>query len=187
VNLREAVAAIMPLLGDAQVICATGYISREACAAGDRPERFYMIGSMGQASSIGLGVALAQPKRPVVVLDGDGALLMNLGIVTMVGALAPANYYHLVLDNGVYASTGNQPTGASVPLESFARAAGYRRVERVDAANALRDRMRALLTEQGPAFCLVAVEPDEQTAAARVPHEPEVMASRFRQTLTHVD
>ena len=182
-NLREAVAAVMPLLGEAHVICATGYISREACAAGDRPEQFYMIGSMGQASSIGLGVALAQPQRPVVVLDGDGALLMNLGIVTMVGALAPSNYYHLVFDNGVYASTGNQPTGIAAPLESFARAAGYRCVERVVDATSLRERLRQSLAQRGPAFVVAMVEADEQAPAPRVPHEPEAMTARFRRSV----
>ncbi len=177
----------MPLLKGTHVICATGYISREACAAGDRSEQFYMIGSMGQASSIGLGVALAQPGRPVVVLDGDGSLLMNLGVVTMVGALAPKNFYHLVFDNGAYASTGNQPTGVAVPLEAFARSAGYRRVERIAEPQALRQRLEAMLREPGPAFLLVAIETNEQAPAARVPHEPEAMTARFRRSLACAD
>lgn len=183
-NLREAVAVVVPLLRNAHVICATGYISREACAAGDRPEQFYMIGSMGQASSIGLGVALAQPQRPVVVLDGDGSLLMNLGIVTMVGSLAPRNFYHLVLDNGAYASTGNQPTGLRASLETFARDGGYRQVVRVAEPEALRQHLEAMLREPGPAFLLIAITTDEETPAPRVPHAPEAMTARFRQTLT---
>jgi thiamine pyrophosphate-dependent acetolactate synthase large subunit-like protein len=182
-NLREAITTIMPLLKGAHVVCATGFISREARAALDRPEQFYMIGSMGQASSIGLGAALAQPQRPIVVLDGDGSLLMNLGMVTMAGMLAPRNFYHLVLDNGVYASTGNQPTGLRAPLEAFAREAGSRQVVRVAEPEALRQRLAAMLREPGPAFLLVAIRTDEQAPAPRVPHEPEAMTERFRRTL----
>ena len=80
--MRDAIARLLPLLKDEYLICANGYISRDAFNANDRPENFYMLGSMGQASSIGLGLALAKPKERIVILDGDGNLLMNLGIAS---------------------------------------------------------------------------------------------------------
>src|SRR5260370_34190498 len=88
-----------------------------------------MMGSMGLASAIGLGVALTRPARSTVVFDGDGNLLMNLGILPMVGSNAPRGFVHIVFDNEVYGSTGNQRSAASgVRLDAVAAAAGYRTV-----------------------------------------------------------
>jgi len=111
----------------AAVVSTTGYTSRELCAVADRPSHFYMQGSMGHASAIGLGFALRSPHRPVVVLDGDGAALMHLGTLSAIGYVAPRNLVHVVLDDGVYASTGAQPTtSATTDFARLARAAGYR-------------------------------------------------------------
>ncbi len=82
--MRDAISKLLPLLKDEFLICANGYISRDVFSALDRPKNFYMLGSMGQASSIGLGLALTRPKEKIVVFDGDGNLLMNLGILTMI-------------------------------------------------------------------------------------------------------
>jgi len=128
----RAAGAVLELLTDELVVVCNGFLSREVFALRDRPENFYMIGSMGQAPAIGLGLALAQPRRKVVVLDGDGNVLMALGTLATVGALAPKNFVHIVFDNEVYGSTGNQPTlSRTVRLEQMAKAAGYRNVERV--------------------------------------------------------
>ncbi|MCR4290106.1 MAG: thiamine pyrophosphate-dependent enzyme [Candidatus Scalindua sp.] len=113
-NYREAITTITELLDDQLVVCANGLISREAFTIRDRPENFYMIGSMGMASSIGMGVALNKPSKKTIILEGDGNLLMNLGSLPMVGSLQPGNLLHIVLDNEVYASTGNQPTISNV-------------------------------------------------------------------------
>src|SRR5436309_9853453 len=102
----EALRALQPLLGDAVVVHANGYIARSSFNVEDRPGNFYMIGSMGLASSIGLGVALSRPDRRVVIYDGDGNLLMNLGATAVIAAKRPANLIHVCFDNGVYASTG---------------------------------------------------------------------------------
>ncbi|MEI8357924.1 MAG: thiamine pyrophosphate-dependent enzyme, partial [Deltaproteobacteria bacterium] len=129
---REAIAAVLPFLEGHAVACANGFLSRWVCALGDRDSHFYMIGSMGLASSIGLGIAVARPEVPVGVIDGDGNVLMNLGSLAMTAALAPRRFRHVCLDNGVYASTGNQPTiSTRVSLEAIARAAGYADVARV--------------------------------------------------------
>ena len=131
-NYREAITTITELLDDQLVVCANGLISREAFTIKDRDENFYMIGSMGMASSIGLGVALNKPSKKVIILEGDGNLLMNLGSLPMAGSLQPGNLLHIVLDNEVYASTGNQPTISNViELEEMATSARYAYAKRV--------------------------------------------------------
>ena len=104
----DALAAARKPLGREPAIHANGYICRESFSLGDRPENFYMIGSMGLASAIGLGFTLAHGGTATVVFDGDGNLLMNLGILPLVAALGPRRFVHVVFDNEVYGSTGNQ-------------------------------------------------------------------------------
>jgi thiamine pyrophosphate-dependent acetolactate synthase large subunit-like protein len=181
---REALAAVLPLLRQHAVVCANGHISRWTCALGDKPSHFYMIGSMGLASSIGLGIALARPSVPVCVLDGDGNLLMNLGSLAMIGALKPASLRHVVLDNGVYASTGNQPTISSrVALEKVALAAGYRRTARVGDAATLVRTLEEQLDEPGPSLLLVVTAVEAGEPAPRVPFTPVEMRDRMRQAI----
>ena len=182
---RSALAAALPLLARHAVVCANGHISRWACALGDRSDQFYMIGSMGLASSIGLGIALVAPERPVCVIDGDGNLLMNLGSLAMVGALAPPRFLHLVLDNGAYASTGNQASiSRRVALEEIARAAGYRCTARVRDAGALLDRLARFAVVNGPALLLIETVPDDGDPAPRIPLTPRALAARMRLALT---
>ena len=181
-KLGEAVAAIGELLTDELVVHANGMISRESFTLKDRPEHFYMLGSMGLASSIGLGVALGRPERRVVVFDGDGNLLMNLGALAVVGACKPKNFLHVVFDNGVYGSTGNQRTVAQkVSLAEMARAAGYRAVIVATDREALVAGVRDCLGREGPLFVhvLVEVEPEEKKIG-RVSLEPHEIASRFK-------
>ena len=159
--------------------------SRELFTVGDRPEHFYMIGSMGLASSIGLGVALRRPERPVVILDGDGNVLMNLGTLGNIGESAPANLFHLVIDNGVYDSTGGQRTiSKAVSLESVARSCGYQRCERVNDLISLERLLRSLWREPGPAFLLIEVEPGNAEGIGRVEMTPPEIARRFRESAT---
>jgi phosphonopyruvate decarboxylase len=121
---REALAALIPYLGHALVFTTTGYISRELYGLADRPETFYMQGSMGHALALGLGAALSRPDRRVVVIDGDGAVQMHMGTCVTVGAMEP-DLLHVVLDNGAYESTGGQPA-TWVDWLSLGAAAGYR-------------------------------------------------------------
>ena len=109
---RDAIEKIMNSIDDELVICNIGFPSRELYDIEDRKENFYMIGSMGLASSIGLGLALSQPEKDVVVIDGDGALLMNMGSLVTVKACNPRNLTWIVINNGAYGSTGNQETYA---------------------------------------------------------------------------
>jgi sulfopyruvate decarboxylase subunit beta len=98
---------------NALIVGNIGFPSRELCAVHDRPSNFYMLGSMGLASSIGLGLALARPDRRVIAIDGDGAVLMNLGSLATIADQKPDNYLLVILDNGCYGSTGCQPTCTS--------------------------------------------------------------------------
>lgn len=180
-RLVDALRVVLPLLRDELVIHANGLIARESYALVDRPLNFYMIGSMGLASSIGLGLALAQPRRRVLVFDGDGNVLMNLGSLAMTAALRPANFFHLCFDNAAYGSTGNQRTiSAQVRLEEIAAAAGYAASARVTTTAELERTMCDWLPQRGPRFLLVRIEPDrEERPLPRVAHPPDVMAAQF--------
>ena len=121
----EILKEIAPILRDNLVVCNIGIPSQELHAIDDQPTNFYMLGTMGLASSIGLGLALAQPK-PVIVIDGDGSVLTNLGTLPTIGNNPSPNYILLIVDNGSYGSTGDQPTyaGMKTRLEDVARACG---------------------------------------------------------------
>src|SRR5262249_33829512 len=115
--------------GDAPIVASLGHPAYDLFAAGDRPQNFYTWGSMGVASSIGLGLALARPHARVFVIDGDGSLLMNLGSLATIGLLQPANLVLVVMDNEEYATTGGQPT----PTAHGADLAAAARAMRIDA------------------------------------------------------
>jgi sulfopyruvate decarboxylase subunit beta len=129
----DAIRAVTSAAGDALIVCNLGFPCRELYSILDRPENFYMLGSMGLASSIGLGMALARRDRRVISIDGDGAVLMNLGTLATVAGFAPENYLLVILDNGAYCSTGCQPTATSrsTDLAKMARGAGVRDVREV--------------------------------------------------------
>jgi len=114
---------------DGLIVANIGFPARELFSVHDRPENFYMLGSMGLASSIGLGLAMSQ-SEPVYVIDGDGALLMNLGTLATIAREAPPNLCLVIIDNRVYGSTGNQPTARAegTDIAALARAAGCKHV-----------------------------------------------------------
>ena len=180
ISRLAALEVVVKKLGREPAIHANGYMCRESFSIADRGENFYMIGSMGLASAIGLGLAMARPSPKTVVLDGDGNLLMNLGILPMVGALAPAGLVHCVFDNEVYGSTGNQisPSRAS-RLDRLAAAAGYRRVISVTEPAAIAAAFDEMLDSPGPHFLLAKVTTDE-AEVPRIPHTPQAIRDRFR-------
>ena len=128
----EILKEIAPILRDQLVVCNIGIPSQELHAIDDQPTNFYMLGTMGLASSIGLGLALAQSKT-VISIDGDGSVLTNLGTLPTIGNNAPSNYILMIIDNGSYGSTGDQPTytGMKTDLAGMARAAGCENVVEV--------------------------------------------------------
>lgn len=183
---REAVERILKQFpADTCFVCANGYISREAFNVDDQERLFYMLGSMGLGGSIALGAALAQPERKVAVLDGDGNVLMGLGALALIGAQKPKNLYHLVLDNGAYASTGNQPTiSRQVSLEGIAREAGYVAADRADTPAELDAKLSAQLQLDGPTFLRVMIDTEPHPKDfPRVNHTPEEITARFSRAL----
>ncbi len=182
---RDALRVIAPHLRDEVCVHANGYVSRAACAERDTERSFYMIGSMGLAAPIGLGIALARPSCRVVVFDGDGNVLMNPGALARLAAAAPANLLHVCFDNGAHASTGGQPTiSSAVPLERLAAAAGYRWTGRVATAEALAAEAPAFLRRPGPAFLLVRVDVGPPgPPGPRIPWSPAAMTARLRAAL----
>jgi sulfopyruvate decarboxylase subunit beta len=125
----EILRDIAPILRDQLVICNIGLPSQELHMIDDQPTNFYMLGTMGLASSIGLGVALAQPKT-VISIDGDGSVLTNFGTLPTIANNVADNYILLIIDNGSYGSTGDQPTyaGKKTSLAAVARACGCENV-----------------------------------------------------------
>ena len=123
------------------------------------------VGFMGGASSMGLGLALARPDRRVIVLDGDGSLLMQLGSLATNAGAAPRNFVHLLFKNGVYHTSGAQgiPGGLSVDFVMMARGAGYRLVTMIDDLEDLKRRLPEILTAEGPAFVELHTGLAEQT------------------------
>lgn len=172
--------------GTELVVCANGMICRERFVTDDKPQNFYMLGSMGLASCIGLGVACVDPGRKVVVLDGDGNLLMNLGAVGMVGDAAPENYYHILLDNAAYGSTGGQRTVSPVmDFTGIARSSGYRTVSKADSPDDLAAMLKELLASAGPSFLWVPVQGGNIKGIPRVDKSPQEIRDRVCSFLAH--
>ena len=122
----EAFQEILPLISDEPVIHANGFICRESFALKDREANFYMIGSMGLSSSIGLGISIINKNKKIYIFDGDGNILMNLGSLVTIGSIAPKNLIHLVFDNSIHESTGGQPTATdTIEIEKIAKAVSY--------------------------------------------------------------
>ncbi|WP_376087490.1 phosphonopyruvate decarboxylase [Roseomonas sp. CCTCC AB2023176] len=173
----ERLLTIVP--DEAAIIATTGKCGRELFTLADREQHLYQVGSMGAASGMGLGVAL-NVERPVVVLDGDGAALMKMGTFATIGAYAPRNLVHVVLDNGVHDSTGGQPTvSPSVDFAMVALACGYR----LGVSCASLDGFEAALREslgQGPALIHLRIAPGSIAKLGRPTVKPAEVARRFR-------
>ncbi|MDE2464716.1 MAG: phosphonopyruvate decarboxylase [Alphaproteobacteria bacterium] len=162
------------------VIATTGKTGRELFMLADRPQQLYLVGSMGCASGVGLGVALNSERR-VVVLDGDGAALMKLGTFATIGACAPQNLVHILLDNGVHDSTGGQPTvSASVRFDNVAQACGYARAASCDDLNAFEELFLAYCALPGPSLIHVRILPGSLARLIRPTVTPAEVALRFK-------
>ena len=167
----------------AAIITTTGKCGRELFTLADRPQHLYLVGSMGCASAMGLGVAL-NVARPVIVLDGDGAALMELGNLSTIGAAAPGNLVHVVLDNGVHDSTGGQATVApNVDFAQVALACGYRSAAACNDLTGFEAALTAALAETGPALVHMTVAPGSIAKLGRPTVKPADVARRFRDFL----
>ena len=178
--LRAILNAVAP---EDIVVTTTGMTSRELFTLEDRSTNFYMVGSMGCAAGLGLGLARAAPNRRVVVVDGDGALLMKLGSLATIGYYQPTNLVHVVLDNGTYESTGSQPTTATVTqFTELARASGYRTCFQAKAPSDLTTLLHST-QPSGPCFVHLAIADGHLEGVGRVPSDLAGLASRLRHAL----
>jgi thiamine pyrophosphate-dependent acetolactate synthase large subunit-like protein len=181
---RAVVAELVAGAPDALVVSGLGSASYDLYAAGERDENFYLWGAMGSAVPIGLGVALAQPDRSVVVVTGDGELLMGLGSLATVGARGPANLTVVVLDNGHYGETGMQEshTSRGTDLVAVARGCGIADAFRVTEQHQVRPLVERIGARSGPAFAQVLISADEP-ARVLPPRDGVFVKNRFRAAL----
>src|SRR5712692_539997 len=149
---------------DGKVVVATMTVLEPFRAVSPSELNIGCVGFMGGASSLGLGMALARPERNVIILDGDGSLLMQLGSLATISGAAPPNYYHFLFHNGVYETSGSQaiPAEGRIDFAGMARAAGYRESYQFDDLEELRSALPAVLGETGPVFIELAILPEGQ-------------------------
>ena len=147
---------------------------------------FLYIGSMGKASSVGLGLALAKPKRRITVIDADGSLLMNLGSLVTIANMAPANLIHFVIENGIYRITGGQPipNAGKLSFSGVAKGAGYRQVYDFEEAASLKDKLSAVMTQTGPTFICVKSPPVSESSPYSGPRINSRTVRESRATLS---
>jgi len=179
---KEAVKIIANHIGKNHIISANGFMSRDLFEVNDKESNFYMIGSMGLASSIGLGIALKNPKKKVFVFDGDGNILMNLGSLVTIGSLKPKNLVHVVFDNNSHESTGNQPTSSSqINLAKIAKTVNYK-IFVVQSKTKLMSILKELKNLQGPIFLLVKISVSNERSK-RVSWTPKTIRNRVMKSL----
>ena len=159
-NRKEAIDTIFCNINkNDAVISSTGLISREIFKDHDSERNFYMVGSMGLASSIALGVALNRKDKEVVVIEGDASLLMNLGSLATIGHFQPRNLAHIVLDNRSYASCSEEPSiSSTADISEIAKITGYRKVARVSKLDDLAKTLAGINKDSGPIFILAEIE-----------------------------
>src|SRR3982074_1707629 len=164
---------------DEAVIGGIGNTNFDLWSSGRRPQNFYMLGSMGLAIPIALGVAIAQPARHVIALEGDGSLLMQLGCLATVAALNQKNLTIVVMDNGLYQITGSQPTPAAgvADFVAIARGAGIAKSARGAAEEDFDRLIAAALAEGGPT--LIAVRIDDKPGVGATDRDPAQIRDRF--------
>lgn len=171
-----AIEEIVNQLNDELVVCNIGFPSRELYAVKDSSKHFYMLGSMGMASSIGLGLALSQDQK-VIVFEGDGSVLMNMGSLVTIYAQSPKNLVLVILDNECYGSTGCQDTYSSeFDFANVCKSIGFKNVfsfslgEKIDFTN--------VLSSEGP--CIVHVKIERGNSEAPVINlSPKEIINRF--------
>ena len=181
---REVVKQLLEDRGDLLVIAGLGSTAWDITAAGDSPLSFPLWGAMGQAAMIGLGLALAQPRRRVLVITGDGEMLMGLGSLATIGAQQPANLSVVVIDNERYGETGMQRTHTAhgVDLAAMARAAGFASGVLVRDAAGVAALRRPIHEAPGPHFAQVKVLA-EKIPLVLPPREGALLKNRFRAAL----
>tara|TARA_Y100000310_G_scaffold156270_1_gene155694 strand:+ start:985 stop:1539 length:555 start_codon:yes stop_codon:yes gene_type:complete len=179
---KEAIKIVAEKISSNPIIAANGYLSRDLYETCDKPSNFYMIGSMGLASSIGLGLALKNRKKTFYIFDGDGNLLMNLGTLVTIGVHKPKNLIHIVFDNNSHESTGGQPTESkNIQLDKIANSTKIKtfKVNTKDELVKIIDKTKKLT---GPILILVKITKSKKKSK-RVNIDPVKIKSRFMKSL----
>jgi len=181
---RDVVKTLLAERGNALVVAGLGSTAWDCTAAGDSPLTFPMWGAMGTAAMMGLGLALAQPSRRVLVITGDGEMLMGLGSLATVGVQKARNLAIAVIDNERYGETGMQETHTAhgVDLAGVARSCGFARTLLVREPGALEQACRLLHSDAGPALVQIKVRA-EKLPLALPPREGALLKARFRRAL----
>ena len=181
---KQAIKIIAKRISSEPIVAANGYISRDLFAVSDNKSNFYMIGSMGLASSIALGISLKKPKRKIFVFDGDGNILMNLGSLTTIVTLQPKNLVHVIFDNSSHDSAGGQPTNTKkISLDKLAKSANYKHVFKTSSATKLSKIINQIMDLSGPTMILVKIQKTKK-ASKRVSLKPTSIKDRFMKTLS---
>jgi phosphonopyruvate decarboxylase len=184
VDRRDFVAKLLAATPDALVVAGLGSPAYDVFAAGDRDTHFYLWGAMGGAASLGLGLALAQPGKSVIVITGDGEQLMGIGSLGTIGARQPKNLTVVVLDNGHFGETGMQRSHSSMGTDLVAVAKGFGIADSL-ATSSLQDCAeitRRVKARDGPAFVQVFIEANEPLRALP-PRDGPFIKNRFRAAL----
>jgi thiamine pyrophosphate-dependent acetolactate synthase large subunit-like protein len=165
------------------VVAGIGNTNFDLFAAGHRPQNFYMLGSMGLAVPIALGVAIAQPERGVIALEGDGSILMSLGCLSTVGTTRPRNLTIIIMDNGLYQITGKQTTATSnnTDVVAVAKGVGLVNSQWVRDDKHFDELISRRFDEGGP--MLLAVKIDDKPGAAQTVRDPALIRNRFMKGL----
>jgi thiamine pyrophosphate-dependent acetolactate synthase large subunit-like protein len=181
---RNVVAALLADIGDELIVCGLGSPVSDVMAVGDRPLNFYLLGAMGLATSVGLGLALAQPDRNVIVLTGDAELMMNAGALATIGVRKPKNLSVIVLDNERFGETGEQVshTSAGIDIAGIAKASGFARTETLRDMAQIDDAKRSITASTGPYLAVIKIKA-ERSPVVMPPKSGVVLKSRFRQAL----
>ena len=181
---RDVVESLLSKRKDLLVIAGLGSTAWDITAAGDSPLNFPMWGAMGQAAMLGLGLALAQPKRRVLVITGDGEMLMGLGSLATIGVQQPNNLSVVVIDNGRYGETGMQAThtASGVDLADVAKACLFKSSTVVTRESELADLKKLIHEKPGPHFIAVKVVA-EKLPLVLPPREGALLKARFRRAL----
>tara|TARA_Y100000996_G_scaffold221375_1_gene174249 strand:- start:1120 stop:1674 length:555 start_codon:yes stop_codon:yes gene_type:complete len=179
---KEAMKIAIDEIENSPIISANGFISRDLFNVNDKESNFYMIGSMGLASSIALGVAIKNPKKQIFVFDGDGNILMNLGSLVTIGSLKPKNLVHIIFDNASHESTGGQPTNSKlVKIKKIAESTNYHVFE---TENELKFRriLRNIKKNSGPTMIIVKIK-TKKIISQRITHNPTNIKKRFMNSI----
>lgn len=164
---------------NAYFVSTCGYISRDLYNIHDSERNFYMVGSMGMAAPVALGIAIDNPNIEVIILDGDGSLLMNMGFMTMIGESKQPNLNHIVLNNQVHESTGGQKT---LPLKNICNVAknlGYANGKEINSLNNIPNMKKI----NGPNLFHIKVQEKEESIGERVHWTPQEIVGRFQNSL----